>query len=125
MLQSMDAELGLAQEQRLYVQLINTCLSVRRGKLAMETLRAMQAQFGMPREAEVAKFLRLCVSFRLLEEAVQIAALALEEGCSLGSEHLEALADAAAKVQNDIVFRGTLELARKHSIRMQAIKNLP
>merc|ERR1719272_618790 len=42
LLKSMKARFGVSPEQRLYIQFINTCLSVRRGSLALETLNVMQ-----------------------------------------------------------------------------------
>jgi len=119
-LKSMKARFGVAPEPRLYIQFINTCLSVRRGSLALETLSVMRDSFGKPSEADVAKFIALGVQFRLLEESVQIAKRALKDGVRVESRSLDSIIEAASKLHNKAVITSAVELAKQYKLRLQA-----
>lgn len=119
LLQTTEARFGVRPEQRLYVQLINTCLSIRKGNLALQTFAAMRDLFGLPAESEIEKFVRLGVQFRLLEESVKIVQVALKDGVKLRSEHLDSIHEVAIKVQHKSVISDIKELAQLHGMRLR------
>jgi len=80
----------------------------------------MQDLLGKPSEADVAKFLSLGVQFRLLEESVQIAHLALKGGVRVESKSLESIIEAASKSHNKAVITSAVELAKQYKLRLQA-----
>lgn len=120
LLQTMEARFGVKPEQRLYVQLINTCLSIRKGALALEAFSQMRHLFGLPVEPDVAKFIRLGVQFKLLEEALKIVQVALKDGAKLGSEHLNSIHEVAVKSQqHKSVALAVTELAQRYRIQLR------
>jgi pentatricopeptide repeat protein len=119
LLQTMEARFGVKAEQRLYVQLINTCLSIRKGALALEAFAEMRDLFGLPGEADVAKFIRLGVQFKLLEESLKIAQVALKDGVKLASGDLNSIHDVAMKSQHKSVLHAVAELAQRFRIQLR------
>eukprot|EP00746_Dinoflagellata_sp_MGD_P013803 gnl/MRDRNA2_/MRDRNA2_129977_c0_seq1.p1 gnl/MRDRNA2_/MRDRNA2_129977_c0~~gnl/MRDRNA2_/MRDRNA2_129977_c0_seq1.p1 ORF type:complete len:622 (+),score=131.78 gnl/MRDRNA2_/MRDRNA2_129977_c0_seq1:96-1961(+) len=112
LLRTMEARFGLKAEQRLYVQLINTCLSIRKGALALEAFTEMRSLFGLPAEADVAKFIRLAVQFKLQEESVKMAQVALKDGVKLASGDINSIHEVAMKSQNKSVLAQVSALSR-------------
>jgi len=120
LLQSMKAQFGVSPERRLYVQLVNTFLSVRKGALVMETLHAMRDLFGMPSAVEVTKFLRLGVQFRLLDVSVQILSLSLNDGVPLEDDALNGVMEAACKGHHKAAMISLTDLAHKYNLRLRS-----
>lgn len=120
LLQTMEARFGVKAEQRLYVQLINTCLSIRKGALALEAFTEMRDLFGLPGETDVAKFIRLGVQFKLLEESVKIAQIAQKDGVKLASGDVNSIYEVAVKSQHKSVMQSVMELAQRCRIQLRS-----
>lgn len=120
LLQTMEARFGVQPEHRLHIQVINTCLSLRRGALALECFSGMRDVFGLPAEPDIGKFIRLGVQFRLLEESVKIAQVALQDGVKLRSEHLDSIHEVAVKSNHRSITLVVSELAHKYGLELRS-----
>lgn len=117
LLHEMQTRFGVVPEQRLYCQVIHAALRTRRHAVALEMFKAWQHFTSIPDE-EIAKLMRACIGFNMLQTAVAFAEHMLEKA-SLRAEHLQVVIDTAAKKKKEAPLRSALAVAKKYGIQVQ------
>lgn len=117
LLQDMEPRFGVSPEQRLYSQVIHAALRTRRHTVAVDMFKAWQ-DFSPVSDVEISKLMRACIGLNMLQTAVAFAESLLEK-TALGAEHLQVVADAAAKKKKEAPLRSALSLAKKYGIKIQ------
>lgn len=121
LLRTMESRFGVASQQRLYVQVMQATLRMRKCSFTFEVFKEMIESVGMPSDEEISKLLRVCVNFNLLKAGLILVELALDKGFQrIRSEHLQGLLDAAVRKHQEAVVRGLVELAKKYTIPIQS-----
>jgi len=96
LLERMPEELGIAPEPRLFVQLLHASIRERQGHRAVEVYR-MLLHVAPADPATLGNVLGICLSFNMLDTAVELHNVAVEAGCAVAAKDVEALQQALEK----------------------------
>lgn len=95
-LENSHLNFGLPVEQRLYIQLAQSCIRERQGKRVLQVCEAMLKRCP-PDEATASKLLQQCISFNMLDSGAEILDCLLPPRGKVGAKDANALLSTALK----------------------------
>jgi pentatricopeptide repeat protein len=114
-LETSHLKFGLPVEQRLYIQLVQSCIRERQGKRVLQVCEAMLKRCP-PDEATSSKLLQQCISFNMLDSGAEILDCLLPPKGRVGAKDANALLSTALKKNKASIAKAILGSMEKGRI---------